>query len=147
MTQGRGLIIAISASLITGCAIGLIAGVLFARVVMFPHTFERRVPGPPGPHQMSRFVERRLGLSDEQSVRFQAILERARGRADSLHEATRSEILVILTPAQRERWERMNHQMFPDDRRRRGPHGARGPGMPYGGPEDEPGAPPPDDRP
>jgi Spy/CpxP family protein refolding chaperone len=131
MTGPRGLIVAISASLITGCAIGLIAGVLFARAVMFPHPFGHRPHGgPPGP-RMARFVEQRLGLSAEQSTRFEAILDRARSRADSLHEEARVQILAILTPDQRERWERMNHRMFPG-------------GGPRGEPFDhEPGGPPP----
>lgn len=143
MIERRGLIVAISASLIVGCAIGLIAGVLFARAVMFHHPFERRIhAGPPGPRQTIRFVERRLGLSEDQSVRFHAILERAHGRADSLHEEARAQILELLTPEQRERWERMNHRMFPGDGPRGGRFGGHR-GGPPGGPDDGPDEPPP----
>lgn len=113
MITRRGLAIAISASLIVGCAIGLIAGVLFARSLLAP-----RLPmgpprhGPGGPRPGLEFVERRLGLTPDQARRFDAIIESARAQSDSMHDLTRQRILEVLTPEQRERWQRMNERMF-----------------------------------
>ena len=128
MIDRRGLVLAISASLIVGCAIGLIAGVLFARTVMGPH-----MPGPPrfrgGPPREDiamQMVVRRLGLTEEQTEHFHAIIERARAHADSLHEVAHAEIMAGLTPEQRERWATMEHRFG----RRGGPfhrHGRHGP--------------------
>lgn len=130
MIDRRGLLLAISASLIVGCAIGLIGGVLFTRTLMLQH-----LPGPPGfrggppRHEVGmRMVERRLGLTPEQRERFRAIIERARGDTDSLHAEAHDEILESLTPAQRERWDRMEHRMF--GRRGGGRFGRHGPPPP-----------------
>jgi len=143
----QNLVLAISASIVVGVAIGLIAGVLFARSFLFPHA-------PRGPHAMGggpmhprhemgmRFLERQLDLDDEQVEQIEKIVDRARGRADSLHDDAREQIHALLTPEQREQWDRMNRRMFPPHSR--GPRGSgrgRGPG-PDGPPPMEPGGPP-----
>jgi len=133
MNSQRGLVLGISASLIVGCAIGLIVGVLFARSVF--------VPGPPmgfgrgrQPHRgevMMGFLERRLDLSKEQSEKIEKIVEASRVQADSIRAQAREQIQQVLTPEQREKWERMDNRMFPG-------HGRR-PGRPHDGPPpDEP---------
>lgn len=122
MSGRRGLLVAISASLVVGCAIGLIVGVLFARSVLFPHppTGRRFGGGPAGPRAMMHLVERRLDLTSDQSRRIERILDDVRAHADSMRESTRVRILEVLTPEQREKWERMNRRMFPGRGRLRG---------------------------
>lgn len=146
MISKQNLVLAISASLVVGIAIGLIGGVLFSRVFVFAHH------GPMRPEAMERmhprhergmqFLERRLDLSDEQMDAIETIVERSRGTSDSLHDLARAQIHELLTPEQRERWERMNRRMFPRGRPGMPPRRPGGPPHPM----DEPG-PPPDDVP
>jgi hypothetical protein len=136
MNGRRDLILAVSASLIVGCAIGLISGVLFSRMVFFgPHgrppfgrspfgrpTFERppfaRHGGPIG--MPLQGIAHELELSKTQEARVDSILRESRVRLDSLRSDTREALLHELTPAQRERWERMERQMMGRERRRGG---------------------------
>jgi Spy/CpxP family protein refolding chaperone len=141
----RDLLLAVSASLIVGCAIGLIAGVLFARVVLSDHHL-----GPPfgrvpsgrhgGPMVLPlRGIARQLELSREQEARVDSILRESRVQLDSLRRETRTALLRELTPEQRERWERLDRRML----RPGGRHGGPGDGEPGG-----PGGPgPPPDAP
>jgi Spy/CpxP family protein refolding chaperone len=131
----RGTVLAVSASLIVGCAIGLIVGVLFART-MFPHPpFGRGGFGGPGrPHNMMGVIERRLDLTKDQSVQFEKIVTASRADVDSIRAQTRQQILQMLTPEQRTKWEHMDKHFFH--------HG--GPPHGPGGPGDEP--PPPPDK-
>ena len=128
MTSQRGLVLAISASLVVGCAIGLIAGVLFARTVFFPHPPDRfHRGGPGGPmvrergQMMMGFLQRRLDLTQEQSEKIEAIVDSSRVQADSIRAQARERIQQVLTAEQREKWERMDNRMFPGRGRRRGP--------------------------
>jgi Spy/CpxP family protein refolding chaperone len=124
MNSQRGLVLGISASLIVGFALGLVVGVLFARSVFLP-----RPPmgfhhgpggGPPGYGMMMGFLERRLDLSKEQSEKIERIVEASRAQADSIRAQARGQIQQVLTPEQREKWERMNNRMFPGRGRRPG---------------------------
>lgn len=139
MNGSRGTILAVSASLIVGCAIGLIAGVLFARAMFF-------VPGGPWGHGhfghrperpgiVMDIIRRRLDLTKVQSDRIDKIVEVSRSDVDSIRAQTRQQILQVLTPDQRAKWERMDEHFFH--------HG--GPPHGPGEPGDEP--PPPPDRP
>jgi Spy/CpxP family protein refolding chaperone len=139
MNGSRGMILAVSASLIVGCAIGLICGVLFARSMFFVphppfaggHGFGR---GSRGPAIVMGFLERRLNLSKDQSEKIEKIVSASRADVDSIRAETRQQILQVLTPEQRAQWERMDRRMFH--------HGGPPPGA--GEPGDEP---PPPDRP
>jgi Spy/CpxP family protein refolding chaperone len=122
----RDLLLAVSASLIVGCAIGLIAGVLFGR-----HGGPMVLP--------LRGIARQLELSREQEARVDSILRESRVQLDSLRRETRTALLRELTPEQRERWERLDRRML----RPGGRHGGPGDGEPGG-----PGGPgPPPDAP
>jgi len=137
MNGSRGMILAVSASLIVGCAIGLICGVLFARSMFSvphppfggEHGFGR---GPRGPAMVMGYLERELNLSKDQSDKIEKLVSASRADVDSIRAETRQQILQVLTPEQRTKWERMDRRMFH--------HGGppRGPGEPG----DEP--PPPD---
>ena len=118
MTGRRELLLAVSASLIVGCAIGLVAGVLFTRAVLFERSFRPplgrppfgRRGGPEGPPL--RLLARRLELSREQEARVDSILRESRVQFDSLRAGTRAALERELTPEQRERWERINRRFF-----------------------------------
>jgi Spy/CpxP family protein refolding chaperone len=134
------MVLAVSASLIVGCAIGLIVGVLFARSMFF-------VPGggPWGHEHFGRRLERpgivmdiirrQLDLTKDQSDKIEKIVSASRADVDSIRAQTRQQILQVLTPDQRTKWESMDRRFFH--------HGGPPPGP--GGPGDEP--PPPPDKP
>jgi len=125
------MVLAITASLIVGCAIGLIGGVLFARSMFLPHLpFGRHFERPGG---RLHYIERELDLNKDQSDRIEKIVEASRAESDSIRAQARQQILQVLTPEQREKWQRMEPRFHHD-----GP--PRGPGEPG----DEP--PPPPDR-
>lgn len=134
MNGSRGTILAISASLIVGCAIGLIVGVLFARS-MFALGVRGASEHRFRPGDRLRMVEERLHLDKDQSDRIEKIVESSRADVDSIRDQTRQQILAVLTPDQREKWQRMDPFFFHHGGP---PHGPDGPG-------DEP--PPPPDRP
>jgi Spy/CpxP family protein refolding chaperone len=132
----RGTVLAVSASLIVGCAIGLIVGVLFARSMFFgprPPFGHFGHPGRPG--MVMGMIERRLDLTKAQSDTLEKIVESSRTDVDSIRAQTRQQILKVLTPEQRAKWERMDQHFFHHGGPPRGPDG----------PGDEP--PPPPDRP
>lgn len=140
MNGTRGTVLAITASLIVGCAIGLIVGVLFARSMFFLPRGPFGGPGghfhPPGrPGVVMDMLQHQLDLTKDQSDRIQKIVESSRADVDSIRAQTRQQILQVLTPEQRTKWERMDEHFFH--------HG--GPPHGPGGPGDEP--PPPPDRP
>lgn len=138
MNGTRGTVLAVSASLIVGCAIGLIVGVLFARSMFFvPRApFGQGHFGRPGrPGMVMEMIERRLDLTKDQSDRIEKIVESSRADVDSIRTQTRQQILQVLTPEQRTKWERMDPHFFHHGGPPRGPEG----------PGDEP--PPPPDRP
>jgi Spy/CpxP family protein refolding chaperone len=132
----RGTVLAVSASLIVGCAIGLIVGVLFARSMFFvprpPFGGHFGHPGRPG--MVMGMIERRLDLTKAQSDTLEKIVESSRADVDSIRAQTRQQILKVLTPEQRTKWERMDQHFFHHGGPPRGPDG----------PGDEP--PPPPDR-
>jgi Spy/CpxP family protein refolding chaperone len=132
-------------------------------------------PGPGGgPAVGPRFVERmtqRLGLSEEQRREIDEILRQSREESDALHdemlpvireqlERTRQRIFEVLTPEQREEFERLRREhrgrterFFlggESGHRRKGPgrRGPRGqpppPGPPPPGSEPPPSEPPPE---
>jgi Spy/CpxP family protein refolding chaperone len=133
----RGTVLAATASLIVGCAIGLIVGVLFARTMFFPHgPWGHGFGGPGRRPPMMGFLEQRLNLTKDQSDQIERIVQSSRADVDSIRALTRQKILQILTPEQRTQWERMDRRFFER-------HGGPPPGP--GQPGDEP--PPPPDKP
>jgi Spy/CpxP family protein refolding chaperone len=128
----RGTVLAVSASLIVGCAIGLIGGVLFSRSIF---ALGVRASGEHRFHPGERlhYVEQRLHLTKDQSDRIEKIVDASRAQADSVRSLARQQILQVLTPEQRAQWERMDQHFFHHGGP---PHGPDGPG-------DEP-PPPPD---
>lgn len=148
---GRSRLVA-SLVLLVAVLVGGTAGVAFDRLVLLPARFGPPPFGPgapPGPrHERAareRFA-RELGLSDEQRVRIDSLMERqireiraarttVQPRLDSIIGETRRAIDSILTPDQRAKAEEMARR-----RPRRPP--LDGP-MPGGPPRDEDRRPPP----
>lgn len=120
----RALLLALAAAFITGSAVGLMGGILFARHSLFPHRAEMRhgrgLPeGPPGPEgrgpgrrrggpSAEDVVERltdELSLSDSQSERILALVTASRGAVQSERDSLHARIGRELTTDQRRRWE------------------------------------------
>ncbi len=115
MNGGRGIAIAVVASLIVGFAIGLVAGISFLR--FGPRHFGPRHgrmeafgpmgmgPGTRGgPRPLIGRLDRDLGLTKEQHDHILAALERLRAQHLALRDSTHAAIERELTPAQREKW-------------------------------------------
>jgi Spy/CpxP family protein refolding chaperone len=149
---GRGRMIAGLVLLLVALAGGL-AGVAVDRLVLLPHLFGGRDVGPRGRHGppppnhefRDRFAHD-LGLTDDQRVRIDSIMDRqmrevrairreVQPRVDSIIGRTRHELDAVLTPDQRQKAEIL---------RKKHPPPPRPPddGMP-GGPDGPPDAPPP----
>ena len=121
MNGTRGLVIAVLVSLIVGCSIGMMGGILLARFAPLPPglPFAWRHPGggPPGgeppvpPHPLLGLLERRLGVTVPQRARIEAILDSSRVAYATVRESTHAAIWRELTPEQREAWERMEVRM------------------------------------
>jgi len=153
--------------------VGILAGALATHLLYvrsFPRPGERprlERPGlPGGPGVGPRFLERlelQLGLTPQQRREIDEILRKSRTESDKIHdemlprvraqlEGTRQRILEVLTPEQREEFERLRKEHRGRAERfflggemrphRRGP-GRRGPR----GPLPPPGPPPPGDEP
>jgi len=124
----RGLIIAIAASFIVGCSVGMMGGIVFTH--LFGH------PGPPFGHGGPPFMERRggpdggrgpggpsrgervfsymtkeLNLSPEQSQRIEALIDKARHQHEAVRDSTEAALDRELTPEQRARWRELEKQM------------------------------------
>ena len=108
---------------------------------------DRRSPAPPFEMRVAQFRER-LGLSDQQVAKIEAILDTASDEADAIHdrfepemkqvrERSRTALRAVLTPEQAAEYDRMSReweQRF--ERRRRGSRGhgpGHGPGPRRGG--------------
>lgn len=135
MNGVRGLLIAITASFIVGCSVGLVGGIVFMRVAGPPglaglrpgENARIRYSGPERrgmgrPDRVLPALERSLDLSSEQRERLVAQLDRARRHHAALRDSTRIWIERELTPEQRERWRRMEER-FERSRPGRGPRG------------------------
>ena len=150
--SGRGRMIAGLVLLLIAMAGGL-AGVVLDRLVLLPHWFgspdfgPRGRHGPPPPnHEFRDRFAHDLGLSDDQQVRIDSIMDRqmrevrairsqVQPRVDSIIGRARRELDAVLTPEQRQKAELLRKQHPPpppppDDR------------MP-GGPDRPPDGPPP----
>ena len=144
-----GPLMAVLVLLLVAFAGGL-AGVALDRLVLLPHMFRRHgfghEHGPGGAPRDPQFrarIAKELGLSPEQQIRIDSIMDR-RGRElravrvqlqptlDSIITSTRRQVDSVLTPEQRKKAEEF---------RRKHP---RPPGPPPGmfGPEPPPGGPP-----
>jgi Spy/CpxP family protein refolding chaperone len=128
---------------------GGLAGVAVDRLVLLPHMF--RGPGrhdghrPPRDHDFRQKFAREIGLTADQQVRVDSIMDReikgihavrseVQPRLDSIIARTRRELDSVLTPEQRKKAEEM--------RKRHPPPPRFGGGPPEGGPP--PGDFPPD---
>lgn len=139
MIGRRGLVIVVLASLITGGAIGLVCGILFARSVFVTGAWLSSAPRaealrrelPPIPLMR---LQRSLGLSDDQLERVRAEVQRTRGQFQAVRESLDARIERELTAAQRERWRELRRR-FPEPGRQRGPWPRPNPAAP--GPEGE----------
>jgi len=140
----NGWIIALAAAFLVGCSAGVLGGIVFARFLMLPHHAQvaggpppmgapHRGPGgefgpagPEGPAGMAgperhlARLSRVLDLSDAQRERLRTHMERSRGEFDGARDSLQARIARELTPAQRERWQRMQRE-FPGAGARRGP--------------------------
>lgn len=123
----RALALALTAAFITGSALGLVGGILFARQMLFPHPMHEmrgRGPGRGGPPPFERRMrgERREGpsadeivqrlredltLSEQQATHIASLIRTSRanvqGERDSLHARIGRE----LSPEQRQKWEQL----------------------------------------
>jgi Spy/CpxP family protein refolding chaperone len=150
--RGRGPMTAGLVLLLTALAGGL-AGVAVDRLVLLPHMFGGRDFGPRGRHGppppnhefRDRFAHD-LGLTDDQQVRIDSIMDRqmrevrairsqVQPRVDSIISGARRELDAVLTPEQRQKAEALRKQHPP-------PPPPPEDGMP-GGPDRPPDGPPP----
>jgi Spy/CpxP family protein refolding chaperone len=146
-----GPLMAVLVLLLVAFAGGLV-GIALDRLVLLPHMFrgpgfghEHGLGGPQRDAEFRARIAKQLGLSAEQQVRVDSIMDR-RGRElralrgqiqptlDSIITSTRRQVDSVLTPEQRKKAEEF---------RRKHP---RPPGPPPGmfGPEPPPGGPPPE---
>ena len=145
-----GLLLAALVILLAAVSGGL-AGVAVDRMVLLPHMF--RGPGgphdgrgPPHDHDFRQRFAREIGLTADQQVRVDSIMDReikgihavrseVQPRLDSIITRTRRELDSVLTPEQRKKAEEMRKRHPPPPRFEGGP-----PGFP---PDDRDGPPPP----
>ena len=151
-SPGRGRMIAGLGLLLTAFAGGL-AGVAVDRLVLLPHMFGGRDFGPHGRHGppppnhefRDRFAHD-LGLTDDQQIRIDSIMDRqmrevrairrqVQPRVDSIISGARRELDAVLTAEQRQKAEDLRKQHPPPPR-------PPDDGMP-GGPDQPPDGPPP----
>ena len=138
MIGRRGLIVVVLASLITGSAVGLVCGILFARSVFLGggpwHRMAREAPRAEPPPIPLMMLRRRLDLTHEQTERVREELHRTREQFEAVRESLSARIERELTPEQRARWRAMRRN-FPEPGTPRGPLPAPRPAEP--GPEGE----------
>ncbi|HEY0369582.1 MAG TPA: hypothetical protein VGC85_08305 [Chthoniobacterales bacterium] len=115
---------------LAGGALGLFAGALHARHIVFQHR------GPHAGERMQERLERELHLTPEQSAKIAPIVQSTAAELDSIRQETSArvaetmkqsheEILPLLTPEQRERLEAMRRR-HEEAMRRREMHGPAG---------------------
>jgi Spy/CpxP family protein refolding chaperone len=126
----RGVVIATAAAFIVGCAVGLMGGILFARLMlpgprmfMRMHGGEPRFfgPGPGRPGAGDRLLpmlDETLRLTPQQHERIVGILDRARHSNAAIRDSMEEEISRTLTPEQRAQWKEMEERF---ERSRHGP--------------------------
>jgi Spy/CpxP family protein refolding chaperone len=154
-----GPLMAVLVLLLVAFAGGL-AGVAMDRLLLLPRMFrgpgfghEHGPGGPPRDREFRARFARELGLTSDQQIRIDSIMDRqgrelraVRGQVqpklDSIITRTRRELDSVLTPEQRKKAEeiRRKHPRPPGP-----PPGMFGPGPPPGGPP--PGGPPPEGPP
>src|SRR5262245_37477388 len=124
MNGGRGLVIGILAAFILGCSLGMVSGILFARLTLGPwgppHWGHGGPPpgGPPrGPGPMLEMLERDLDLTPDQRDRIERILDESRRGYAVVRESTHAAIERELTPAQRDQWKQMEERFLRERRR------------------------------
>jgi Spy/CpxP family protein refolding chaperone len=107
MISKRELVIAVTAALVIGLALGIMAGMLGARYMSgMPGHGHHGPMGMGGPAPLAR-LERALDLSPAQADSIEAIFDRARARFEARRDSIRSEIDAQLTPEQRAKWKQM----------------------------------------
>jgi Spy/CpxP family protein refolding chaperone len=130
---------------------GGLAGIATDRLVLLPHMrggadFGRHHGPPPPNHEFRDRFAHDPGLTDDQQVRIDSIMDRqmrevrairreVQPRVDSIISGARRELDAVLTPEQRQKAELLRKQHPPPPRPPED-------GMP-GGPEGPPGGPPP----
>jgi Spy/CpxP family protein refolding chaperone len=117
----RGLVIAVLASFLVGCSMGLMGGILIARFVLHPPSprlaWRHPEPGmrPRGP--VLEMIERRLDVTAAQRARIEAILDSSRVAYAAVRESTHAALRRELRPEQRGALDRMEARIM---RERRG---------------------------
>lgn len=133
--MNRGVIaLAVASALCMGIALGFLGGVFFSRHLILrgeggwaPHRIERRIVmrgpergdpmGPlgtrPGARMALRHLQRVLDLTPAQSDAIRAEFERTADRMGSERDSLHARISSHLTPAQRDRFDRMLRDRFP----------------------------------
>lgn len=132
MITRRDLVMVAIAAFLFGGAAGIVGGIVGARMVMHLGRYmadPMRAPGgpywgmrhpgpppggPPGPPPVLRRLERVLDLSPAQRESIGVVLERSRGRFDTLRDSLDRQIEAQLTPAQGEQWRAMRRLDAPD---------------------------------
>jgi Spy/CpxP family protein refolding chaperone len=118
--------------LIATFALGIVAGAALlhiARLSLGPPPPPRPAIGGPEPHVPPLVhLARELDLEPGQIERVRSILEEGRGRIRVEADATRERIREVLTPEQRERFERLGPPPGPRDLPPREPGARRPPG-------------------
>lgn len=115
MISKRELVIAVSAALVIGLALGIMGGMVGARFMAgMPGHFGHHGPrGMGGPEPLAR-LERALDLSPAQADSIEAIFERSRVRFEARRDSMRNEIDAQLTPEQRAKWKQMESKFRHD---------------------------------
>jgi len=132
------LVLALVSALCLGSALGFMGGVVFARYHLdgnrSPHFAQRMhrmgrrdagEHGIPSARHMVPRLQRRLGLSENQSEAIRGEIERTRGEFANVRDSLHARIARHLTPEQGERWRHMVRERIPGEPRGRGPRQLR----------------------
>ncbi len=128
-SKTRTIVIAALALVVTFIA-GFVVGAVVDRFLTMHRPGVRRPPAMVA-HAMLERLDHRLDLTDQQRVQIEAILEKRHDRIHSLQESihpkvqaeiqqTNAEIERVLTPEQREKFQKLKMRMHPRGRGRKG---------------------------
>jgi len=140
--MNRGpVILAVVSALFLGASLGFMSGVMFSHHAFnlggLRGAWHQRGPGRDGPrgpgdmHSMPStrvilpWLERELDLTDAQVEAIRGEIKKSRADLEGVHDSLHVRIARHLTPAQRERFDRVVKERFPGEHRGRRPHGLR----------------------
>ena len=129
-SQTKTIVIAALALVVTFIA-GFIVGAVVDRFLTMHRPGFRRPPAMVADAMLER-LDNRLDLTDQQRVQIESILEKRHERIHSLQESihpkvqaeiqqTNAEIERVLTPEQREKFQKLKMRMHPRGKGRKGP--------------------------